>query len=341
MTTSHSLRADASMETRRRTRPVFWFAAIGAVCTACALFAWTTWIVTGHAVPTPTGPTPVPLAFRIGAWVIQGMSVVVIIWSVVYVVRQCRRQHRITYDALALIGGTLVAWLEPYMNFFRPAAEPYNSYYFNLGSWGPYLPGFLNDENFREPLPLIYEVGYGSYFLLLAMFGCKVMERCARRWPRMSNAGLIGCTFAVFMVVEPFADNMYVRLHFYQFWNTIPELTLWSGETYQYPVYEAVLASAYFTSLGALRYLRDDHGHTLGERGVNESTKPLLRPIVLRFLGVTGCLNLAFGAYIFLYAWSSVYGGPIPDNPPSYMLNNVCGVGAEQPCSVSNVPITR
>lgn len=341
MTTSHSPRADASMETRRRTRPVFWFAAIGAVCTACALFAWTAWIVTGHAVPTPTGPTPVPLAFRIGAWVIQGMSVAVIIWSVVYVVRQCRRQHRITYDALALIGGTLVAWLEPYMNFFRPAAEPYNSYYFNLGSWGPYLPGFLNDENFREPLPLIYEVGYGSYFLLLAMFGCKVMERCARRWPRMSNAGLIGCTFAVFMVVEPLADNMYVRLHFYQFWNTIPELTLWSGETYQYPVYEAVLASAYFTSLGALRYLRDDHGHTLGERGVNESTKPLLRPIVLRFLGVTGCLNLAFGAYIFLYAWSSVYGGPIPDNPPSYMLNNVCGVGAEQPCSVSNVPITR
>ncbi|MEU0517896.1 spirocyclase AveC family protein [Streptosporangium sp. NPDC006007] len=341
MTTSHSPRADAPVETRRRTRPVLWFAAIGVVCTAFALFAWTAWIVTGRAIPTATGPTPVPLAYQIGAWAIQGMSVAAIVWSVVHVVRQCRRQRRVTYDALALIGGTQLAWLEPYMNFFRPAAETYNSYYFNLGSWGPYLPGFLNQENFREPLPLLYEIAYGAYFLLLAKFGCRVMNLCAQRWPHMSKAGLIGCLFATFLIIEPFVDNLYVRLHFYQFWNTIPELTLWSGETYQYPIYEAVVASALFTSFGALRHFRDNYGNSLGERGADESTRPLLRSTVLRFFGVTGCLNLVFGAYVFIYAWSSVYGGPIPGNPPSYMLNNVCGVGAEQPCSVSNVPITR
>lgn len=254
-------------------------------------------------------------------------------WAATYVIRQCRRAGRIMYGALALAGGTLIAWLEPYMNFARPTAETYNSYYVNLGSWGPYLPSFPDTRNTREPLPLVYEACYSTYFLPLAMFGCAVMRRCARRRPSIGKPGPIGCAFVTILMVESVIDIAYVRLSFYQYWNTVPQLTLWAGKPYQYPVYAAVLASAYSTSLGALRYFRDEHGHTLGERGIDVAAMPHARAVILRFLGITRCLTLVFAAYVFSYAASSIYGGPIPDRPPTYMLNNVCGTTTHQPCS--------
>jgi hypothetical protein len=338
MITQPDLGQDNRPSQQRPSTPYGWFAVIGGLSFAIGISAWTAWIASGDATPTPTGEDPVPTLVVVGAWVWQVISVVVFLWWVTYLTIRSRRERRITFDAVFVIGGTLIAWQEPFMTYLRPATLLYDSYWINLGSWGPHLPGFLSDNNKHEPLPLLYELCYGAYYLTLAVFGCAVMKFCARRWPQLSNTKLILCCYTAFLITEPLLDLLYVRISFYQYGHGTPWLTLWAGKPYQIPIPEILDSCLWFTALAAVRYFRDSHDHSIAERGINESARSTLQSATLRILAVAGYLTIANTLYMAMFNWAGIYGDPVPRDMPSYMINKVCGPGTDHPCSIPNIP---
>ncbi|MEV6558153.1 spirocyclase AveC family protein [Nocardia sp. NPDC051756] len=341
MSTETDVGERRSATSQRPAKPYLWFAVVGVLSFVIGFYAWTAWIVSGDATPIPTGPDPVPGYIKFSAWFWQITSVIVIISVVSYAARRSWRERRITFDATFIIGGTLIAWQEPFMNYLRPGNQFYNSYWVNLGSWGPHLPGFMNVDNKREPLPLIFELGYGSYYLLIAVFGCQVMRWCARRWPRLSKPQLVMCCFGGFLLTEPLLDALYTTTSFYQYGHGIPELTLWSGERYQIPLTEVLASCSFFTSYSVLRYFRDADDHSIAERGIDEAGMSGLRSAISRILGVAGYIAIVSGLFMVMFNWGTIYGGPAPADMPSYMVNNVCGTETDHPCSVPNIPIPQ
>jgi hypothetical protein len=61
-------------------------------------------------------------------WGVQGLTVAVVSVAVVVLVRQCRRERRLTFDAAIAIGFILSAWQDPLLTYFKPTF--FLNYYF-------------------------------------------------------------------------------------------------------------------------------------------------------------------------------------------------------------------
>lgn len=321
----------------RRNRPVVWWAGFGAAVVALQLYVYGSWITGPHFRAVPTGPDPVPDYQKTWAIVLQIGYTTTAVLVTAWVVRSCVRQRRMTFDAKLLLGWWSILWLDPAQFFLRPV-NLYNSYYFNRGSWTPYIPGWIspNMENF--PNPWFLEGAAYGFMLVSSIMTCAALRAVRRRWPRIPNVGLfavawVGLGIGIFLLEE----FLMIRPGWLS-WSGVPhELAIFAGTEYQFPWTEAFFYGATCAAMASLRFWRDDRGQSVVERGADSVS--VRRRAFVSTLAVIGFANVVMIAYNICMITQSLYVDPFPDTYKSYMLNGICGAGTRFPCPAPDVPI--
>jgi Spirocyclase AveC-like len=121
-----------------------------------------------------------------------------------------------------------------------------------------------------------------------------------------------------------------IRTGVYMYPGGIRGVSLFAGETYQFPLTEGFFFGGLGVgSLAALKHFKDDRGYTFVERGVERLGLSVARQTLLRFLAIFGFFHAAF---LLLYGvpnqWLATHSDPFPQGYPSYLLNGMCVYGA-------------
>src|SRR5438445_9813274 len=242
------------LEGAPRSRPAaFWWAMLGAGCLVVAAYVWLSWIVTGDAKATTTGSDPVGTSTKVWAWTFQGLSVAALAVVVTYIVRKWKREGRMPFDAMLVIGFFCVFWQDSICNYLRPMFF-YNSYLVNLGGWDPHIPGWIAPNHQYIPEPLLFAGPiWGWWFLTFAVTFGFVGRWARKRWPTMGKLGIFAIGFLVLGLFDMVLELTFVRSGLYAYSGVIRGLSLWGGKTYQFPLYEAVMLSAVMCVPGMLR----------------------------------------------------------------------------------------
>jgi hypothetical protein len=322
----------------RKARPVVGWAVVGALFAALQIYIYTSWIASGDATTTPTGPDPLTGATEIWLNGFQILSVVAAVVIVVIVVRQSLRERRMSFDAMLVTAWVCVYWQDPIINYIRTGFF-YNSHFFNVGSWTEHIPGWISPNGTLLPEPIAF---VGSLYFWLgpgaSLLTFWVMRRAKRRWPRLGNVGLVATAWIVMVALDLLCELIWVRTELYAYSGTIHGLSFWGGEKYQFPIYESVLWPMMWTAMGALKYFRDDKGRSVVERGVDRVRAVRWRT-PLRLLAIIGFANVAMLTYNIAFQAFVLHNDKQPAGYPSYLVNGMCGEGTKYACNGPEIPI--
>ena len=271
-----------------------------------ALYLYGRWIASGDFTPVPKGADTPPTYMTVSVWVHQVLlcaAALGFIWW--YIVRPWRRERRVTTEGLLVLACMTAFWQDLLSNYAHYWVI-YNTEWFNMGSWYNHIPGFeRGGELMAEPL-LTFLPAYAA-----AYFGCSGLAVGTMRWaqsrrPHISKLGLVGVAFLTMALFDFVLEIFWVRLGVFIYPSTIPSLTLWSGELYQFPIYESIIWGAGWAAMACLRFFRDDRGRTFVERGVDTLGVSEPRKTALRFCALAGAAN------VFLLAYNLVAGSLAP-----------------------------
>jgi hypothetical protein len=338
-TVSSTLRTAGTEPERKRINGTRWWAWTGVASVAMFVYLGIAWFTSGDAKRTPTGVDPVPWSTKAWAWGFQIGAPLILLGCIIYVIRRSRREGRLHFDGLLMIGATVAIWLDPATtNYFRTQML-YNSYMVNLGSWAPHTPGWLSPNAARFPEPLInWGALYAVTYLLSAVIGCACMRWAKRRWPTMGNVGLVLCGFLGIAIYDFVSECFFIRTQLYAYGGVIRGFSVWSGRRYQFPIYESIIFGACWTFTAALRYFRDDKGRSVVERGIDDMLISSRKKTGVRILAVTGFTSLVYVVYSLVFSLSALWGGSFPKGYPSYMINGMCGAGTKYECLPPRIP---
>ncbi len=325
----------------RGPKPITYWAWLGGAFILLDIWIYGRWFAAGDLSQTPTGPDPVPHATQIAAWIYQAHSIVLAIIALFIIVRRCRRERRLTFDAALVIAWVVSMWQDPLINYLRPQFF-YNAAFFNVGSWAPYTPGWSSPlaGNIAEDVIGTAGVGY-LWFTLVIMLGCAGLRAVKRRWPRINQVGLFLVALVVVGLVDFLSEYLCVGfLHLWAYPGSIHALSLGGGTTAQFPIYETVFWGAVWASITMLRYNLDDHGLSAVERGATELRVRKGTVTVMRVLAVTAFVNAIFLIYsIAMIVMNLLPGTDTPAGYPSYLREHICGAGTPYDCPARDVPI--
>lgn len=325
----------------RGPKPITYWAAIGAAFVLLNLWIYGRWFAAGDLSQTPHGPDEIPLKAWIGSIVFQVASICLAIAAVIVVTRQCLRERRLTFDAALLIAWVLSSWQDPFINYLRPQFF-YNSVFFDVGSWAPYIPGWSSPlgGNLAEDVIGTAGVGY-LWFVLVIMLGCAGLRAVKRRWPQVSQVGL----FLIALVIVGLVDFLteWICVRFLELWaypGGIHALSLSGGTWHQFPIYETLFWGGVWAAITMLRYNLDDHGMSAVERGASELRARKGTVTVMRLLAITAFVNVVFLIYsVAMIVMNLLPGTDSPAGYPSYLREYICGAGTPYPCPARDVPI--
>jgi hypothetical protein len=323
----------------RRTWPqIYRWALIGAGFLALEAFVIITWFTSGEATRTPGGADPVSNSVQNWALIMQILCPAIAVVCLTYVVRQCRRQHRLTFDAVLMIAWILVYWQDPLLNYLRPTFF-YSTELINLGSWTSRVPGWMSPRGHLLAEPIVWAGSVYAWFLFASMLTCAAMKTAKRRWPNLGVLGLMGAGWASMFLFDLIIEVIFVRTHLYTYAATVKVLTLWPGTWNQFPIYESILWGGVMAMTGFLRYFRDDRGRSVVERGVDQLSVTTGKKNILRILAVAGCLNVMF---VFGYNLPiQVFNLHVDDTVevPTWMSSGICGDDTPYDCPGPDTPI--
>jgi hypothetical protein len=313
--------------------PVFLWAAVGAVFVCLAAYVWGAWMLSPWFRPVPVGSDPLPGNVLVGVRTLEVIAAtigVALLWR--FVARPLIREGEIGVDGLLLINFLLLWWTDPidnYVNF----SFMYNGHAINMGGWGNFIPGwgYPNHENLPEPL-LLMGGFYLGFWMLNTLFGCWLLRSMAERWPRLGWGWRLGALFVIFAAVDSVVEIAILRTGIAAYPGVVRDWSLFPGEVYQWPLYEAGIIA--FVNIGwtCLRYFKDDKGQTFVEKGLDRL--PLSRPRkkLLTFLALAGFVQPFFlVSYYLPYNLFAIQGDTFPAYP-SYMRNMICGEGTQYAC---------
>lgn len=339
-------RPTAATEEQRRSVALKWWAALGAAFVALQIYVLIYWIARGHATPTSTGaddatmPGYTRTAIHIFDVALPLLAVATIYW---FLIRPWRRDGHMTTG-----GMVIVAWLslyllqDPLLNYSQTWFL-YNSEFVNLGSWTSSVPGWLSPNGHLLPEPLLtWGAGYILFGFLPALLGVQLLRWGRKRWPQRSTLGLLALLFPFYMALDFLVEIPFLTLGMYAYAGSIRDLTLFAGETYQFPIYEMVGIAMWWTASSCLMFFVDDRGRTLVERGSERMRFKTTRARqTMKLLAIIGFVHLAGLAYNIPMQWFGTHADPFPAGYESYMLNGMCGPGTGYACAGPDVPIPR
>lgn len=316
------------------TQPVQRWAVMGALVLLFILYVMGRWIFLGYAVPTDPGPDPLSRAQELFIywvqWVAMAMGAIAF-WY--FVIRPWRQEGQLSTTGMLYICWLTLFFQDPMMNYTSPTVL-YNSHMVNLGTWTlGSTPGWTspNGNNLPEPLLLIIVgytlIGYSLCFPVLAM-----LNKLKERWPGISKFRLAVIGICSLIVLDVIFESLLLRTGVYAYPGGIREITLFAGETYQFPMSEGIFYGGFTIGMTLVLLLyRDDKGHTWVERGIDKLQISQFKRQWLRFLALFGyCHIMMFLVFTIPMQWFATHSDPYPEGYPSYMLNGLCVYGVER-----------
>jgi len=318
-------------------RPIHYWSAVGLFFAVLQVYLWVSWLAT-DAFPRHTGADPVPTHVKALAWVLQAVCVLAAITVVVYIWRRTRREGQLAWDALIAIAFAGVFWQDTLCNYQRPIFF-YNSYLVNLGAVDPHIPGWLspNGGNIPEPFLLSGPL-YAWWFVLFGIVFCAMARKLRQLRPNISKVGIFLVGVVALGLLDMVLENTFIYAQLFAYPGVINALTFNAGTIYQFPGYEALIVGVFCSIVGMIRLNRDDRGHSVIERGVDELHVGTKAKTTLRILAFLGLSNFMFVVLGLLYIWIGCYIDPMP-HYPSYLTNDLCGTAVSPPCPGPGVPI--
>lgn len=327
--------------TRLRGTPVVYWAALGAAFLCLAAYIWGSWILGPDFKPSPVGPDPLPHNVWVAVRSVEAIAMLSglgILWLCVF--RPLARNGSLSLDGLLVINFLLMWWTDPmdnYMNF----SFMYNAHTVNMGSWANYIPGwsYPNAQNFPEPL-LMMGGFYLTASIVNAMFGCWLLAKTTEKWPGMNMAGRLLILALALGIIDLVLENAIMRTGAAAYPGSVKSLSLFPGEVYQWPLYEAGIMAFVNGGFTCLRYFKNDKGQTFVEKGIDNLTLSAGKKKLVTFLALAGFIQPFFViGYYLPYNLFVIHADTFPAYP-SYMRVEMCGEGTQYACPSKDwVPI--
>lgn len=325
--------------------PVVFCAALGVFWTAFVGYVFGSWVLSDHFTPTPPGPDPIAdwslWCIRLfEAWL--SMVALWLIWECI--LKPLRRDGEPSADGL-LCTAWITVWMHDIFLNWTVHVFTYNAHAVNFGNWTQQVPGWVSPRSNLVPEPLL-AMGL-SYFGLctLAAWTCiRAMEKTKARWPHVSNLRLVLIGLGVGMFLDWAGEHTMISFGLMAYLSTVPSLTLFAGELYQFPLYEAFFFGGVIGFTGVLFYFKDDRGYTWAERGIDSLKIARVKPLktLVRWLALVGVFQtVAMFGYTMPMQLFCINGAAYPDNVPSYFMNGICGPGTPAACASPEVPMPR
>jgi hypothetical protein len=320
-------------------RPVVAWAVFGAAWLALQLYTYTAWILGPNFKPAPTGDDPIPDLVLFYVRLFETLSIVSTLAVGWWLWRTCKRDGRLSIEAIVAIAWTPLWWWDGVYNWPRTLFM-YNAYFVNRGNWGAEIPGWVNPTGHLLAEPILF-VGLMYFYIPVAIGAivAAVLRRSKSRWPTIGMAGLITIGLAGCMTLDLLLEAVWVHTHLYAYSGTVHAWSIWGGTTHQFPVYEAVFWGSVWASTGFLLYFRDDRGRTIVERGL-ERVKAARLHTPLRILAVGGFFNFMFALYSAIMWFISFSMDATPAGYPSWLRTGQCGEGTQYECPGPQVPVS-
>ncbi len=326
---SISSRATLSIE-GSRTQPIYIWGSLGIFFLVLQIYIFGSWILSDQFATVRPGTDPMPWYTEMWVIVFQILCIPLSILLMTWGVKQCRREGRVTVTMLFIFGWLFTYWQDPMGNYFR-LYFTYNAHMINFGSWVNFIPGWImpNGHNFAEPV--VFLLGAYTSIMPLQIFACAwVLRRVKVRRPQISTFGLIGVAFLIMALFDLIIEGAWVRAGLYAFTGSVHSWSIWGGQWYQFPVYEAIFWGAAMTAVTSLYFFRNDKGETLVEQGMDSIASPGLQTF-WRMMAIMAVFNLAYLSYNIIVAIITFWMDQTPAMP-NYLSHGLCGPGTEYLC---------
>ncbi|MEO5598545.1 MAG: spirocyclase AveC family protein [Novosphingobium sp.] len=315
----------ASTPVAKASKAVFVWGALGATFLVTQAYVYGSWILSPDFHAVPLGPDPVPDIARISMKIYEILSVVTLVTAVTWFVRGIQKTRAIDSTRLLMVGWLSANWLDPFLNFLSPMFT-YNAVGFNRGCWCNFIPFWqsANGAGYAEPL-LVVPPAYFYTFTGTAIFGLMMMQKAKSRWPSIGNIGLCLAGFAGVWMTMGLLDIVATRYLGFDGWpGAFRNLSFWGGQSYQFPIYEAILFPTPFVACAFLLFYADTDGRTAIERGLEHLVAPAWKLQMFRILAFVGFCNVLNLTYTTAMGIHAVYADPWPAIP-SWLANGQCG----------------
>lgn len=319
------------------------WAGIGAFFVALNAYIIIKWVTGPHFERVPQGPSEPPTWMKIELILWQVFSIpaaLVVLYFLV--IRPWRRERNVGTDGLLVIAGLSLfcqdVWSSAGNHWFV-----YNTYMFNMGSWANDVPWF---NAFGEPgamtsEPLLFTPAAYTYIMVAgAALGCWVMRKIKQRRPQASSFAIVALGFLAMCLFDVVIEGLiWLPLGVYEYpgghWAIFPD------RYFKFPLNEMVTIGAVFTSMAALKYFRDDRGHTVVERGVAQLNLTPGKSVALRAFAVIGFVQMAMLLFYNIpNTLIAINGTEWPEDLQnrSYFTNGLCGEGTDRACPGGSNP---
>lgn len=257
-------------------------------------------------------------------WAARGyetLGVILLIVMTVHVVRQCRRERRLTFDAMYLICGATMFWSDLGVNIFGPAYLM-SSEFVNLNTPLGHAPGMTNPDIGREPDPILFTICLESAGILLGMIAlCWIARKLKERRPDLSNAQLLVRLAGIGLVLDIITEGPIIALGLWTY--PAPSwMSLGFGHGLKFPAAEMLSGMMVFLFLGLIRYYKDDKGRTIVERGLDHLT-PGRRAAMSVLALYTATQLVAWGPSTWIDVLYVPYEQQWPTTP-NHLVNDAC-----------------
>lgn len=304
------------------------------------------WITGPNFVAIDPGPDPISDGlknFLLLAQIFCPLLCLACLWT--WIIVPWRREGRLTSDAMIVISAT-TAFFWDFSPSFVVDQVTYNSHMFNRGSWGlGSWPGWVSPAGNRVAEPLLFvPPAYIVLVLSQVIFVCWVLRKLKAQRPNTGMATLIAAIIASLFCIDSIVEMTFLRTGLYAYTTTIPELTLFAGKTYQFPLTEGFFFGGLaLGAIGILKFFKDDRGQTFVERGIEKLQVSNSGKQLLRLCCIYGWIHTGFFVlYMMPVTLITLNGGHYPQGYPSYMLNGLCVYGDQRnECPGPGVSIPR
>ncbi|HEX5783399.1 MAG TPA: spirocyclase AveC family protein, partial [Burkholderiaceae bacterium] len=298
---------------------LFWF--------VFQMWVWGRWVTGPYFKAVAPGSDPISDGMQLFLLVCQivcPLLCLACVWR--WVVVPWRREGRMSSDVMIVLA-SLTVWFWDFSPSFVVDQVTYNSHMFNRGSWGLHAwPGWVGPGGHLVAEPLLFvPPAYVVLVLSQVIFICWLLRRLKERQPQTSVLSIVATIVLGLFFLDSVIEMTFLRTGLYAYTTTVPALTLFAGQPYQFPLTEGFFFGGLaLGAIGILKFFKDDRGQTFVEKGIDRLMVGQATKQLLRLSAIYGWIHTAFFALYMVPAMLfALNGGPYPKYP-SYMKNGLC-----------------
>lgn len=317
--TEHAHPPATASDHRAPWRAVDYLAIIGTAFIALQAYVWISWLADGIHQQTRYRNTGSFAFVAACAFEITGVALLLGVGT--WMIRQCRAQRTLTFDAKFCLAALLSMWLDPVANFVQPSWF-YSENWLNTNDWVPNIPLHQRTVPMIET-PLMNICTYSAGFLLIVIAINAAMRAAHTRWPGLSPARLCGVAGLAGIVIFTIFLTPGYLFHLWAYPGQPDTLAIGTG-TLRNPITEyALVPLIMFVPLSAWRYFHNDSGEHWLERDLDRHA-PARRTWV-SLLAMIGLFNVILLSTELVHTGFATYSTRFP-NLPRAIIANVCDI---------------